>query len=206
VLLDLLLPYRCPACGSATASALCDACTRAAAALELADRGSTRLGRDVWAVGLYAYDGVVRDAVRAMKAGGRHAAARRLGALLRARLGLPAAGSHMPITWVPATARRRRRRGADVPELLAGPDAVRLLRRSAERPDQTALGPRQRRHSPEGSFVATRRVPAAVVLVDDVRTTGATALAAARALQAGGADRVLVATLAVAGSAHSGLV
>jgi predicted amidophosphoribosyltransferase len=41
-------------------------------------------------------------------------------------------------------------------------------------------------------------VPAAVVLVDDVRTTGATATAAARALQVAGARRVLVVTFSVA--------
>jgi predicted amidophosphoribosyltransferase len=206
VLLDLLLPYRCPGCRRATATALCAACTGAAEALVLPDRGLTQLAAGVQAVGLYAYDGVVRDAIRAMKAGGCHGAARRLGAELHSRLGMPPPSPWLGITWVPASRRRRRQRGVDIPQLLAGPQAVRLLARTADRPDQTLLGPAARRASPAGSFRATGHVPPAVVLVDDVRTTGATATAAAQALQAGGAHRVLVATLAVAGSAHGGLV
>ncbi len=54
-----------------------------------------------------------------------------------------------------------------------------LLAATGDLPDQTALDPAGRRALPADAFRATRPVPAAVVLVDDVRTTGATALAAA---------------------------
>jgi predicted amidophosphoribosyltransferase len=47
-----------------------------------------------------------------------------------------------------------------------------------------------------GAFVAHRRVPPRVVLVDDVYTTGATANAASSALRKGGARRVEVVTFA----------
>jgi predicted amidophosphoribosyltransferase len=147
-------------------------------------------------VGLYAYDGVVRDAVRGMKLSGRHAAAASLGHELR---GLPAVPADWPVTWVPSTARRKRRRGFDLAQLLAGPAGRQLLRRSYQGPDQTDLTPDARRQFPRDAFMAVRPVPADVVLVDDVRTTGATALSAAAALLAGGASRVLVATLAVGG-------
>ncbi len=157
-------------------------------------------------MGVYAYAGVIRDALQGVKVAGRHACASGLGALMRARL-TPAlavggdAWTPASVTWVPSTPRRLRERGVELTRLLAGPTAIPLLRRTGERPDQTALSALQRRSSPTGAFEASGPVPAAVVLVDDVRTTGATAAAAAAALQVGGARRVLVATLAVGGDA-----
>lgn len=154
------------------------------------------LARTVAAVGVYAYSGVVREAVRGMKIAGRFAAAGHFAPVLRA---LPGVSPAWPVTWVPSTPRRLRERGVDIPRLLAGDGAVRLLRRVGHRADQTSLTPAQRRSFPADAFVATAPVPPAVVLVDDVRTTGATAGAAAGALLAGGAQRVIVATLAVGG-------
>lgn len=194
-ILDLAIPPRCAACGT-PATGLCGRCRTAAEVLRLPVRRPDLLAERVAAVGVYAYDGVVSDAVRGMKISGRWAAAAHLApALLRH----PAVLSDWPVTWVPSTPRRRRERGADVPQLLAGASAQPFLRRVLERPDQTSLSPAERRRSPLGSFVPLGPVPADVVLVDDVRTTGATALAAAGALLAGGARRVLVATLAVGG-------
>lgn len=196
---DLLVPVRCPACpGRAGAAGLCAACRGALDALRLGDLGREELADGVLAAGGWAYAGAVARAVRGMKAGGRWAAAPALGRLLRAELGLPGP-REVATTWVPSPARRRRARGFELPRLLAGAGAVGLLAATGDLPDQTALDPARRRALPAGAFRATGTVPAAVVLVDDVRTTGATALAAAGALRAAGARRVLVATLAVAG-------
>jgi predicted amidophosphoribosyltransferase len=140
-----------------------------------------------------------------MKVGGRWAAASWLGAALRRRLGLPSP-SEMPTTWVPSTSRRRRERGIELPRLLAGPGAVSLLAATGERPDQTTLSARARRGSRHGAFRAPGPVPPSVVVVDDVRTTGATATAAAEALRAAGARRVVVATFAVGGDDPRGRV
>ena len=52
------------------------------------------------------------------------------------------------------------------------------------------------RRNVAGAFVARAPVPACVVLVDDVYTTGATVDAAASALRKGGARRVEVVTFA----------
>lgn len=197
---DLVLPARCAACRRTSPAALCPACAHAAALLALPDLGHTVLDRGVVAVGAYAYSGVIAEAVRAVKLGGASAAAVGLGTLMRARLRLPEPGPGLAVTWVPSTPRRLRRRGVEIPRLLAGPGATALLRRTQERPDQTALDAAARRASPAGSFVATTAAPPGVVLVDDVRTTGATAAAAAGALRAAGARRVVVATLAVAGN------
>ncbi|HVL99022.1 MAG TPA: hypothetical protein VM324_07005 [Egibacteraceae bacterium] len=197
--LDLVLPVRCPGCGRPAPPPWCPDCGRAAERLLLADCGYAALDEDVVAVGVYAYAGVVAEAVRAMKVGGASTAAIGLGQVLRARVRLPAPAADLALTWVPSTPRRLRERGAEIPRLLAGPGARGLLRRVGERPDQTALDAAARRSNPAGAFTAAGPAPPAVVIVDDVRTTGATAVAAAGALRVAGARRVLVATLAVAG-------
>lgn len=194
-LVDLLVPPRCAAC-VAPARGWCTGCA--------GDAERLRLGPDIWAplaegvaaIGVFAYGGVVRDAVRGMKVQGRFAAARWLGREIAAH---PAMPHGWPLTWVPSTRARLRQRGVEIPRLLAGPSATALLRRTVERPDQTTLSSAQRRVSPVGAFAAASSVPRQVVLIDDVRTTGATALAAAQALVDGGAGQVLVATLAVGG-------
>jgi predicted amidophosphoribosyltransferase len=61
---------------------------------------------------------------------------------------------------------------------------------------QRGLSLAARRRNVAGAFVATRRVPAGVGLVDDVYTTGSTASAAASALRRAGARRVEVVTFA----------
>ena len=175
---------------------MCAPCATAAEALRLPPARPDLLAERVAAVGVFAYDGVIRDAVRGMKISGRWAAARHLAPALVEHPAVPPA---WPVTWVPSTSRRRRERGGELPQLLAGPAAAGLLRRTVQRPDQTGLSPAERRVSPQGCFLASRPVPSEVVLIDDVRTTGGTALAAADALLAGGARRVLVVTLAVGG-------
>jgi predicted amidophosphoribosyltransferase len=198
-LLDLLLPERCAACG-ARGEGLCPSCRRAAAALQLPLGDPVRLGPSVIAVAAYRYDGVIAGAIRAVKRPGHHAAAVHLGALLWAQIdAVVGTAATWPRTWMPSTSPRLRQRGADIPRLLAGDRAVGLLRRVRHGSDQTDLGGAQRRALSSDDFRPRHVVPPHVVLVDDVRTTGATARAAASTLQAGGAMRVLVVSLAAVG-------
>lgn len=195
-LLDLVLPERCAACGR-PARGLCGTCVRDAVGLRLADGAPAELAPGVLAVAGYLYDGAIADAIRGIKRPGCHAPARWLGAMLWAevtpRLG---AAAGWPRTWVPSSRARLRARGAEIPQLLAGDGACPLLRRVRQTGQQKQRTARERRAGAAGDFVVRASVPRRVVLVDDVRTTGATARAAASALRVAGADHVLVVTLA----------
>lgn len=197
MLLDLLLPERCAACGR-PGRGLCRTCLRAAAGLRTGDGAPAQLAPGVLALAPFVYDGVIAGAIRSVKRPGRHAAAVWLGELLWAemapRLGVTAT---WPRTWVPSTRARLRARGAEIPRLLAGPDARRLLRRVRQVGEQKARGAHERRRGPMGDFRCDQQIRGGVVIVDDVRTTGATAAAAAAALREAGARRVLTLTLAV---------
>jgi predicted amidophosphoribosyltransferase len=196
LVLDLLLPERCAACAR-PGRGLCPACLRAAAGLRFVDGAPAHLGPGVLALAPFVYDGVIARAIRSVKTPGRHAAAAWLGELLWAemapRMGVAAT---WPRTWIPSTRARLRARGAEIPRLLAGTGARCLLRRVHQVGEQKTRAAHERRTGPWGDFRCDQRVPHGVVMVDDVRTTGATAGAAAAALREAGAARVLAITLA----------
>jgi predicted amidophosphoribosyltransferase len=100
------------------------------------------------------------------------------------------------LTWVPGRRRDIRRRGFDHARELAlrlakelGLEALPLLGRRLDRPDQAGLSAEDRRSNLLGSFLS-RPSPARVALVDDLITTGATATACALALKGAGAARI----------------
>jgi ComF family protein len=153
-------------------------------------------------------EGPARDLVHALKYGGWRVAATEMG---RRMAGLP-----LPIEVreevelvvpVPLSRVRLRARGYNQAEMLSaavsatrgwrhGPD---ILERSRATDSQTTLHPTERRANVAGAFRVregrereVRRLH--VLLVDDVWTTGATALACAEALTGAGARAVSVMT------------
>ena len=194
-LLSVLLPARCPGCGR-RAEPVCEPC---AASMRAAPPGRSVPGVS-WSVAVFAYEGVARELVARVKYRNERVAVGWLASrLARACASAPVAVD--VITWVPASERRRVVRGVDHGALLARSVAAelgrvpeRLLMRDAG-PPQTGRAYDDRRAGPalRGTGTIAGRC---VLVVDDVTTTGATLVAAARALRASGASDVLAATIA----------
>ncbi|MER7130502.1 ComF family protein [Streptosporangium saharense] len=216
-LLDLVLPPRCAGCDAAGALV----CPRCAALLHgeperrTPDPSPPGLP-ECWSAA--DYTGAVRRALLAYKELGRTALAAPLAGALA--LAVAEAAGRRPVVLVPVPSSRLagRRRGHDPVNRLADlaaaylraagwpATAERLLLQRRRVADQAGLSSSQRAANLSGAFRVTAgrngAVPrfwdgsGAVVLVDDIVTTGATLAEAARALRAAGIAVPLAATVA----------
>ena len=148
------------------------------------------------------HDGSLRSIIHAFKYGGHRSLARPLAARMRAAGSTLVAGSSAAIP-VPLHGSRRRRRGfnqaADLARHLGLP-VVHALVRTRATSTQTALPADERRANVASAFrparSAARLRGTTVLLIDDVRTTGATLDACATALKEAGVRRVVALTAA----------
>lgn len=116
-------------------------------------------------------------------------------------------GRYDALVPVPLHARRQRTRGGNQAEILCralsprlGLPVLNLLTRVRETREQTSLARGDRLRNVQGAFsLAGEARGLRLLIVDDVRTTGATARACAQALSQGGARKlgILTATAAV---------
>jgi ComF family protein len=221
----ILLPSACILCNGAVPAAdgdtlvcgLCrrrwqpvpePACDRCGSLMEGADSctfcaswppGLDQVRSAVW------LDARARRAVHALKYRGWWRVAEPMAIAMR---GLAPLRGDVTLVPIPLGSRRRRRRGYNQSERLASAVAGLLglrvddglLRRPRETRSQTSLTPEERAANIAGAFEADAGAgELRLVLVDDVFTTGATLLDAARALRAAGAAWVGAVTFARAG-------
>ena len=162
---------------------------------------------------VWMYEGQVRKSLHRYKFRGARHYADGYGRLLAMRIleDLPQADI---ITWVPISARRLRSRGYDQVELLCGavsrelgiPSEALLVKFRDNRANSDLKTPAERRANvlgvykvPEGADIRGKRV----LLLDDIVTTGATASECARVLLTAGAEEVIFAAVASAGTTTS---
>jgi len=214
--ISVLMPRRCPICGTTLPDRQRAWCERCEAGMKVYDRpvcaecrrflmpgeSACQSGHDtpepsiLHALG--AFDGAFGVMVHALKYDGYRDLARPLGILLA---GLLYDGQIDVIVAVPTSTRKKRKRGFGHAEEIAAacaqemgvrfiPDALRFTRSVA---DQTKLNAAQRKANLSGAFAVRNGIDLSgfrTLIVDDVLTTGTTMCEAVRAIKVAGAATV----------------
>jgi ComF family protein len=203
LILGLVAPPRCLACGVIAPGPFCDACG------DPPPVPRTWLD-DVPLIAGGAYAGSLAAAIRRFKYGRSPQHSGPLSSWLAPRL---ASELGPGLCWVPVPLHPERlaERGYNQAALLAaglarrlsGSALPRLVFRTRDTARQARLSRAERQRNVHDAFALRGRAPARVVLVDDVVTTGATALGCARALDRAGVEVAAVVALAQARTAQS---
>jgi ComF family protein len=212
-LLAVVLSPQCAACAiplpHPTRGPVCETCWAEVRCAPPAVSTTTTGVIDQWrATGRYA--GALRAIIHAFKYEGRRTLAARLGAMMCASGHDVLCDAHCVVP-VPLHPWRRLTRGFNQAEDLAAHlerPILRALKRSRATAPQTGLTASARHHNVRGAFTLSWRLSRhtrrtmledrTVVLIDDVRTTGATLEACAHVLKEAGAREVRALTLALA--------
>ena len=206
---DLLFPEKCILCGKVLEkeeSDLCHRCRVEAPECPISRKKYPFI--DSW-VALWYYEGEVRRSLLRYKFYGQKQYADAYSRLLAMKLLREDRADVDVITFIPISAKRRRKRGFDQVELLAEkvsselevPFAATMEKVRHNKPQSGIVGDAQRRANVLGAYAVTNAEAIRgkrVLLLDDIVTTGATAGEAARVLLTAGAKEVHLAVVAMA--------
>ena len=205
-ILDILFPPRCKFCGSLLDKSTLEPCRKCRDAdfwltPAQAVAPGTEYTRCVCAVW---YRDPLRTEISRFKFQNHPDHAKAYGPVLAKQIRFFLPGAYDLITWVPVSEGTLKKRGYDQAQLLAeetakalGTQAVPLLAKTKNTPAQSSLSDGRKRESnvagvyavPDPSLVKGQRV----LVIDDIRTTGATLEEAARTLRKAGASQVVAA-------------
>ena len=192
-LLDLVLPRDCAGC-ALPGRTLCAGCQEQLLSEPFLHAPTPAPPGMPPVLAVSSYEGVVRSLLLAHKEDGRLSLARPLGFALA--IAAHAYGTSFELVPVPSAASAVRQRGHDHARRIAAVAARRLrvpcrplLTPARAVADQSGLDTAGRAANLTGALRCRRPLPGgAVVIVDDIVTTGATLAEASRALTAAGAD------------------
>ena len=185
--------YLCPLCGTAFPRGVCPQCRTAP--------------NDFIAVAAYEYTDTMRSMITRFKFHGTYRLDKWMAGQMHTALTHNRIQAYSLIVPVPMHWLRRMDRGYNQSERLArrlseltGKPFGNVLKRIKNTPQQSKLSADRRRTNLSGAIVCAAALHGeTVLLVDDVRTTGTTALRCAEALKKSGAGRIILITLARAG-------
>ncbi len=208
-LLDLLYPPKCAFCGAlikdnTETARVCSSCLK-----ELPEARESDIPPLEGAGRVFVplkYEGKVRESLLRFKFSSVSANAKAYAALIAGKIGKE---SFDLITCVPVSRKTRRKRGFDQSELIAKelskllgiPFARTIVKRGKNKVQSTLSSKEERRDNVKGVFEAKDSADLrgkAVLLVDDIITTGATASECAAVLRNAGASSVSVCALGLA--------
>ena len=212
-LVELLYPRKCVLCRSILSKEETDLCRSCRTDQPEYPYGKKKVPHVSDLTALWLYRGNAAESLKRYKFGRCRHYAGSYGRLLAMRIhrDLPRADV---ITWVPVSRKRRRARGFDQVELLARaisaelelPAEALLIKHRDNRANSGLRTPEERRANVLGVYrvAAPDRIAGKrVLLLDDIGTTGATASECARVLLTAGAEEVLFAAVAAAGTTSS---
>lgn len=204
-----LFPDKCVLCGRVLESDEMDLCHHCRIHAPECPMPKTQYPYLKQWLALWYYEDDVRSSLLRFKFHGRQHYAQAYGRLLAMKLSREEWTDFDILTWIPISDKRRRRRGYDQVELIAGALAQELavtarpcLKKIQDNPAQSGIvGQAERRANVLGVYqvveagaVSGRRV----LLLDDIVTTGSTAGECARVLLTAGAKEVKLAVVAAA--------
>lgn len=212
-ILNLIYPRRatCMGCGDMIGldrDDICDECRMKLAKGWIGLKPAPKNSRIDGAAYAYGYHGPAGRIVRNLKYRGAWLLAEEMGAEIARAAMLLRIENICYVTAVPMHPKRLRQRGKNHAQVLAevvaellGLEYVELLYRTRNARQQARLGPEERKKNLHGVFAVREEYMelvkgAEVLIIDDVFTTGATAVNCAKALKDAGADRVYFAAYA----------